>query len=373
MKVMATAKLSKVPETQGIKYAGSKLRMLPHILSLVSLTSARTVFDGFSGTTRVSQAFAATGRTVTANDSAPWSAVFATCFLKADSDSRRYQGVIDHLNSVAPSDGWFTKHYGGEPGAGKHGRATQKRPFQVHNMRKLDAIRQEIDEMGLDHVEKCVALSSLILALDKVDSTLGHFASYLRDWSTRSYNQMRLELPNITAASASHKVLEKDVFEANSEVSSDLSYFDPPYGSNNAKMPPSRVRYGAYYHFWKTVVLNDRPALFGKALRRSDSSDEVAASVFEDFRRDDDGEFRSVKAIRKLLKEARSPFVLLSYSSGGRATRAALESVLKECGRIVKAVEVDQRRNVMASMHWTGKWRSRTGVAHREDLFLLEK
>jgi adenine-specific DNA methylase len=49
----------------------------------------------------------------------------------------------------------------------------------------------------------------------------------------------------------------------------DLAYFDPPYGSNNEKRPPSRVRYAAYYHLWTSICRFDRPILFGKAQRRT--------------------------------------------------------------------------------------------------------
>ena len=45
------------PATQGIKYAGSKLRLLPYILELANRTEATTILDGFAGSTRVSQAF----------------------------------------------------------------------------------------------------------------------------------------------------------------------------------------------------------------------------------------------------------------------------------------------------------------------------
>jgi hypothetical protein len=44
------------PPTEGIKYAGSKLKLLPHILRLAKKVNPRSIFDGFSGTTRVSQA-----------------------------------------------------------------------------------------------------------------------------------------------------------------------------------------------------------------------------------------------------------------------------------------------------------------------------
>ena len=62
------------PKTEGIKYAGSKLKLLPHILQLVQKVKPRTVLDGFSGTTRISQALAQTGHRVIANDLSVWSA-----------------------------------------------------------------------------------------------------------------------------------------------------------------------------------------------------------------------------------------------------------------------------------------------------------
>jgi adenine-specific DNA-methyltransferase len=70
-----------VPETQGIKYAGSKLKLLPYILQLVEKVKPHTVLDGFAGTTRVSQALAKTGHRVIANDISVWSEVFGECYL----------------------------------------------------------------------------------------------------------------------------------------------------------------------------------------------------------------------------------------------------------------------------------------------------
>ena len=44
------------PETEGIKYAGSKMKLLPFILQLVKRTNAKTILDPFmgSGTTAIS-------------------------------------------------------------------------------------------------------------------------------------------------------------------------------------------------------------------------------------------------------------------------------------------------------------------------------
>jgi len=363
-----------VPSTEGIKYAGSKLKLLPAILKLAQKTEAKTVFDGFSGTTRVSQAFAKCGYTVVSNDIAVWSEVFGTCYLLSRKRRGDYQGLIEHLNSVPPVDGWFTEHYGGDPNGGcSVQRDGLKKPWQRHNTRKLDGIRREIENLSLDPVDKAVALTSLILALDRVDNTVGHFVSYLNNWSPRSYNNLQLTVPNLFVSQADHQVFRKDIFELASEVSTDLAYFDPPYGSNNEKMPPSRVRYASYYHVWTSVCLFDKPELFGKVNRRKDTSDTIAASVFEEFRKDEDGCFIAVKAIDRLLRTSRARWVILSYSSAGRATAEELNDVLRRNGRLLEVVELDYKKNVMAGMKWTNEWLRDAEEANKEFLFLLER
>ena len=160
-----------IPKTYGIKYAGSKLKIIPYIVSLINeLKDVKTVLDGFSGTTRVSQALAQLGYNITSNDISIWSDVVANCFLKSSKKDVFYQEFIDHLNNLKGYDGWYTEHYGSNL-------ASAKRPFQLKNTRKLDAIRDEIETLNLEWSDKSVLLTSLMFALDKVDSTLGHYVS----------------------------------------------------------------------------------------------------------------------------------------------------------------------------------------------------
>lgn len=349
------------PRTEGIKYAGSKLKLLPHILALASRVEPETVFDGFSGTTRVSQAFAQCGYRVIANDVAVWSRVFSDCYLLSPHPAEHYQDVIDHLNALPGKNGWFTENYSGD----------FKKPWQRHNTLKLDAIREAIEQLGLD--EKAVALTSLILAMDEVDSTLGHYASYLNDWSPRSYREMKLRVPRLIPKTREHEVHNTDIFDLTGSIEADLAYYDPPYGSNNDKMPPSRVRYAAYYHVWTSICLFDRPTLFGKANRRTDTSDRLSASVFEEFRKNEAGRFIVVEAIERLLQQTKARHVILSYSSGGRATADELNDVISRSGNLLDVVEVDYKRNVMGGMRWTNKWVNDVEQTNREFLFLIEK
>jgi len=362
------------PKTEGIKYAGSKLKLLPHILQLVQKTNAKTVLDGFAGTTRVSQALAQSGYTVISSDISTWSKVFATCYLLNSHPREYYAPLIDHLNSLQGVDGWFTENYGGLPNGGSSiGDDGLKKPWQKHNTRRLDAIRDEIDTLHLPEIEESVLLSSLILALDSVDSTLGHFASYLNEWSTRSYNPLRLKVPNLTRNQGGHSVCSGDIFKVLPNLEADVAYFDPPYGSNNEKMPPSRVRYSAYYHLWTSVCLNDKPDLFGKVKRRCDTSDKVSGSVFEDFRKDNNGNYIAVKAIHDLLRSTNSRYIILSYSSGGRATATELNDCISDVGRTMEIMEIDYKKNVMAGMQWTKEWIKEAEEPNREFLFLIEK
>ena len=78
------------PPTEGIKYAGSKLKLLPHILQLVKKVNPKTILDGFSGTTRVSQALAKRGYRVLCNDIHP-------------DDKDRFWDAVNDASSLVPS------------------------------------------------------------------------------------------------------------------------------------------------------------------------------------------------------------------------------------------------------------------------------
>ena len=354
-----------IPKTEGIKYAGSKLKLLPYIFEMVSgLKGIETVLDGFSGSTRVSQAFAQLGYSTTSNDISAWSEVFATCYLKSDKPNAYYKEIIDYLNNLTGVDGWFTENYGGAEN-------DIKKPFQLKNTRKLDAIREEIEQLNLPWEDKCVLLTSLIYALDKVDNTLGHYVAYLTDWSARSYKDLVLKLPQRFNLTGDNRVIRDDVFNTVANNRFDLVYLDPPYGSNNEKMPPSRVRYAAYYHLWTTIINNDKPQLFGKANRREDSRDECC-SVFEEFRKNESGDFLAMEALRKLINETNSRYLLLSYSSGGRATKEQLLETISNSGKLLEIKSIDYRKNVMSNMRSTSEWITSDGK-HNEYLFLMEK
>ena len=79
-----------------------------------------------------------------------------------------------------------------------------------------------------------------------------------------------------------------------------------------------------------------------------------------------------MKALGKLIKETNSHYILLSYSSGGRATKGELNDIIAESGKLLRAIEIDYKKNVMGNMRWTNEWINSDGKYH-EYLFLMEK
>lgn len=347
--------------TQSVKYAGSKLKLLPQIIDLIP-NDVTSMLDGFSGSTRVSQALAQSGYTVASNDTSELSYVLAQTYLNTSDDD--YQEIINHLNNLKPVEGWFTDNYGGISDTKSSIQSDGlKRIWQRHNTMKLDAVRAEID--ALDDSLKYIALTSLILAMDAVDSSLGHHVSYLKEWSSRSYKNAILKVPAIIHNEKKHQIIKGDIFDV-VNTHYDCVYLDPPYGSSNDKMPSSRVRYDSYYHLWKTVILNDKPELFGKARRRQDSRDNFNCP-FEDYR-----DRFAYNAMNRLITSITCNYVIISYNNNGIITLKDIIDILNNNGKILETVVIDYKRNVMASMSWTREWLNQNNT-NQEFLFLLDK
>ena len=80
-----------------------------------------------------------------------------------------------------------------------------------------------------------------------------------------------------------------------------------------------------------------------------------------------------MEAIERLIQFTRAKHIILSYSSGGRATAEELGRVISENGTLLEAVEVDYKKNVMAGMRWTNDWIRDAEKPNTEFLFLMEK
>jgi len=120
-----------------IKYIGSKRRLVPVLGALLSRAGARTALDLFTGTTRVAQEWKRRGTEVWAVDLARYAEVLARCYVTTDADRIDLAALDDaifHLQHLTGTDGYVTATF-----------SQAARFFQLHNARRIDAIRDEIE------------------------------------------------------------------------------------------------------------------------------------------------------------------------------------------------------------------------------------
>jgi len=312
-----------------IKYIGSKRTLVPEILEAVrGAEGAASVLDLFSGTSRVGHALKAAGYRVLANDHNAYAATLARCYVQADAedvldDARK---LVAELNALKGSPGWFTETY-----------CVKSRFFQPKNGERVDAIREAIAAKSLDPDLEAVVLVSLMEAADRVDSTTGLQMAYLKEWAPRAYNDLELRLPDVLPRAAHGKGAASclEAREAASELEADVAYVDPPYNQHS---------YLGNYHIWESLVLWDKPEVYGVACKRVD----VKAR-----RSDFNSRRKAAEALRSLLAAIRAPLLIVSFSNEGYLSRDEMEAMLSSLwggAATVTTIEKDFRRYVGAQI-----------------------
>lgn len=307
-----------------IKYIGSKRRLVPMLGELLSRSGADRAIDVFTGTTRVAQEWKRLGAHVTAVDSARYAAVLAECFVATDAGTVDRRGVaraVEELSGLAGTDGYVTGTF-----------SRRARYFQEHNARRIDAIRQAIEDRWAGHPWHPVLLASLLLAADRVDSTTGVQMAYLKTWSPRSYQDLDLRVPPLLPG-AGRAVLgdATEVVPGLDEVG--LAYLDPPYNQH---------RYSSNYHVWETLVAWDSPEHYGVACKRLDLRDRSRTSVFNRRR-------QAPAALARLVEQVPAETVLLSGSDEGWAGLDDLADMAAGRGA-VEVLAFDSKRYVGAQI-----------------------
>ncbi len=359
--------------TEGIRYTGSKRQIIPRIINMIQTkcTDVHAVLDACAGTTRVSQALRKNGFSVTANDLAEYTKTFATCYLKNTKEASYYEPWITHLNHLEGIDGWFTKNYGGVVTDHQDGNAIQsdgqKRPWQKHNTRRLDAILAEIPKLTQDPIEQAVLKTSTILAMDRVDNTMGHQVAYLKKWPKRSYQSIHLHVPSLIPNGEPCFVSQKSIFDIEQQY--DLIYLDPPYGTNNQKTKTTRVRYRSYYHLWTTVCKNDHPSLHGRSLRRYDASSDSlpgGISVFESTNHS-----TVFEATKNLIEKLNCKYIMFSYANKAKLSEQDLREIFSPY-TLLDFAAFDHKENAMRHATVNSDWLGDQGK-NKEFLILIEK
>lgn len=337
-----------------IKYLGSKRLLVPAIVELISgLPGARRVADLFSGTSRVGHALKAAGFQVLANDHNAYAATLARCYVAADREdvAGPAEGLLRELATLPPRPGWFTRTY-----------CEESRFFRPENGARIEAVRQAIAERELDPEVEAVALTALMEAADRVDSTTGVQMAYLKQWAARAQNPLALRMPTVLSRARHGKgaAFELDAAAAARAMGPvDVAYLDPPYNQH---------KYLGNYHVWETLVRWDQPEVYGRARKRVDCRERK--SPFNSRRGIRD-------AFRGLLDAIDARHLVVSMNDEGFLTREEVEDLLaaRGGGAGVAVHAFDYRRYVGARIGIHNPAGQRVGTVgrlrNREHLFVV--
>lgn len=330
-----------------IKYIGSKRLLVPRIVAKVQgCAGVRTVLDVFSGTARVGHALKAAGYRVHANDHNAYAHVLAGCHVAAD--ARRWgpkaERLLAELARIKGRPGWFTATF-----------CERSRYLRPENGARVDAIRERIERLALEPPLRAIALTALMRAADRVDSTTGVQMAYLKQWAPRAFRPLELRLPELLPGLGKASGLDALALVQRHEA--DLVYLDPPYNQHS---------YLGNYHVWESLVRWDKPEVYGIAMKRTDVR--TRTSVFNR-----PGTIGA--ALRAVVEAARAKWLLVSFSDEGFLSPLELRAILSARGR-VREVSIDHPRYIGHQIGIHDRLGRKVGTPgksrNREHLFLVE-
>jgi len=330
-----------------IKYLGSKRTLVPLLTAVIgAVPRVRSVFDLFSGTSRVGHALKARGLRVVANDHNAYAHALASCYVAADREryEREARLLLAELSRLPGRPGYFCETF-----------CERARYFQPHNGARVDAIREAIAHKSLEPQLEAILLVALMEAADRVDSTCGVQMAFLKNWAPRAYRPLELRLPDLLPASP-HGPCEALRGDACAQIrgrGADVIYLDPPYNQHS---------YLGNYHVWESLITWDKPEVYGVACKRVDCKERK--SPFNSRRRARD-------AFSGIIRDADARVLVVSFSNEGFLARAELESMLAERGQVT-VITTNYKRYVGAQIGIYNPQGARVGEAgHSRNLEYL--
>ena len=329
-------------ETRGVKYIGSKASLVDTIFAFVQehlpSVAPKTLIDVFTGTTRVGQAFRSKGWQVTTSDLSWASEAYSHAFILRTAESgQRIPSLIETLRALPPQSGWITSKYCDVVSA-TGGVVKMWKPV---NGQKADAMRDQIaawEASGeCNHHEAMILVACLIMALDKVDSSVGVQQAYLKTWAARASNPLELvDLPFPSGPAGSH-ILGNAL--TNNYTPATVAYLDPPYSAHS---------YATYYHILDSITRWDKPAVGLKTNRRidrvssDDAHDESMTSSWNSKR-------TALESFILLVERLPVQYAVISYNDESLVPLEALTAALGSRFEII-VKKIPYKRNIMAQI-----------------------
>ena len=272
-------------QIQSRRYLGNKFKLLNFIREIIEkrCKEYKSFCDIFAGTGVVGNEFNHSDVKVISNESLYSNYVSLCAWLSPEQfDRAKIAEYVHILNNIRPVKENYVSHYFG----GTY--------FTIENARKIGAIREKIEELTLSFKEKCILLTSLLYAIDKVANTCGHYDAFRKTLDTTT--PIRLLAPDIRQdENKQNEIYHEDANRLIRKIKMDVLYIDPPYNSRH---------YCDSYHLLENIIAWKKPKTFGvaKKMLRGDLKSQYCLKT-------------APKAFDDLISNANCRYILVSYNN----------------------------------------------------------
>jgi adenine-specific DNA-methyltransferase len=298
-----------------MNYIGSKKRLLPFIKNtiydVVGNDLSQMVFcDMFAGTGIVGRSFKSEVKQIIANDCEYYSYVLNKNYIENHTEIANKQAFIDELNSLPLIDtGFVYQNY-------CIGGGTERRYFSDQNGKKIDTIRQKIEEWKNEHKLSpnlyFFLLASLLESADKVANTTSVYSAFLKHYDPSAKKELMLQPADFVLNENEHKVFCLDSNRLIEQIEGDILYLDPPYNDR---------QYGASYHLLNTIARYDNFEPRGKTGLR-----EYAKSLYC-------SKIGAQEAFEDLIEKVQFNYIFLSYNNEGIMPMGVIRKIMERYGK----------------------------------------
>ena len=236
------------------------------------------------------------------------------------------KSVINYLNNIETKEGYIYKNYSPE---GTQGQEYIRKYFTGENAKRIDAIREKIEEWKqhnlINEEEYYYLLCSLIEAVPFVSNISGTYGAFLKEWDKRAFKKLSLEAPVIIESKISHSVFCEDGINVLDKIGKvDILYLDPPYNER---------QYAPNYHILETIAKWDNPIIKGVTGLRE----------YENQKSDFCNVATSLKAMEEIIAKKNYKHLILSYNNEGIMPEKDIVDLFSRFGK-TKIIEQNYQR-----------------------------
>ncbi|MGI8639309.1 MAG: DNA adenine methylase [Pyrinomonadaceae bacterium] len=294
-----------------MNYTGSKHKLSNFIKSkikaVVGEMKEKVFCDLFAGTGVVGRSFKIESKKIIANDVEYYSYVLNRNYI-GNHKKLNWREFVDELDSLKGIKGFIYKNYCA-------GSGSKRQYFTDENGKRIDAIRQEIEEWKnkgkINDNLYYFLLASLLENADAVANTASVYGAFLKHLKKSAQKPLKLKAAEFDLNDAMPEVYNKDANVLIKKIEGDVLYLDPPY---NAR------QYGANYHLLNTIAKYDSFTPNGKTgLRNYERSRYCQKNEVSD-------------AFENLVKNANFKYIFLSYNNEGLMSAGEVKKIMKKYG-----------------------------------------